>query len=116
MYRVAKKAYTIGKRAFSARKARVARKRVSFVGAQTDVKFHKLEGVGNSIHVFTGSNFATPIGWSPLETFYQSTMFTDHVLKMYQQWRLKSVTIKSGVDAITTSNGSIMGQTLTAGA
>lgn len=79
------------------KKARVARKRYSYAAGQADVKIQKLEAYGTQDHTFTASTAAAPVAWSPLALFYASSMFTDHVQKMYQQWRLKSVTVRIGL-------------------
>lgn len=120
-YRVIRAAASALKRGYRARsvgrRAASTRKRRSFTGAQTDVKTHKLEGVSSVSNTFTASASAAPVLWNPLKEFYTSTLFTDHVFKMYQQYRIKSVSIKLGFNVASQTAGQLLfAQTLTSNA
>ena len=106
MYRTGRSSYRKPvRRAKSA--TRVVRRRKSLVGAQTDIKTHRLEGTksGGLQHTFTASSLATPVLWNPLSEAYNSSFFTDHVKLMYQQWRIKSVRVRIGFDSLAQTAG-----------
>lgn len=92
--------------------SRVRRVRRSIV-TQPGVKRHVIEGYTYFNHTFANSVNATPLLFNPLNAAYTNGFFTDHVKLMYQQWRLRKVTLKINFStASQTANGLLFGHTL----
>lgn len=75
VYRAARGAYRVVKRAMSAKRARVSRPRRSFANAQLDQKIARCEGTAFISNVFTASAAAVPTLFNPLAVFYASMFF-----------------------------------------